>query len=78
MKIFRPRLLVAQITFNGLFNHPAKIQAVHIIIKMKFHPQNRHIKTAEQRTVIAIQYQMPNSPPINGQCTNFVLFDVAL
>jgi len=53
-----------------------------------FEPFNRHIKTAEQRTIIQ-QYgdwytltpprsTKCNSPPINSQCTNFVLFDVAL
>ena len=50
-----------------------------------------HIKSAQQRTVIQ-QYgdwytgpaQSPprctkcNSPPINGQCTNFILCDAAL
>jgi len=42
---------------------------------------NGHIKTAEQRTQRA---QAPprctkcNSPPVNGQRTNFILFDVAL
>ena len=50
-------------------------------------PFNGHIKTAEQRTVIQ-EYDEPaqspprctkcNSTPINGQCTNFILFSVVL
>ena len=79
-------------------------------ILTKHWPFNRHIKSAEQRTIIErysdwysgrwmvscyIWYSEEgsgrghsplrpilavtkcNSPPINGQCTNFVLFDVA-
>jgi len=53
-----------------------------------FNPLMRHIKTAQQRIIIQLYseprislslYQINSlSPHINGQCTNFIVFDVTL
>ena len=43
-----------------------------------FGTARRELGGAAARPVPSSLCQMYNSPPINGQCTNFVLFDVPL